>query len=95
MTIVAVNGGGNTPQGDNNGDVDGRDFLVWQRGGLASRNRAENKDLISSFENATTIGVDTFDFQPQLTSESGSGTYMQGSQQCIVRITKIGSGDDP
>jgi hypothetical protein len=55
MTIVAVNGGGNTPNGvpsvpredkfdftteptmiagdfDNDGDVDGRDFLVWQRG---------------------------------------------------------------
>jgi hypothetical protein len=54
MTIVAVNGGGNTPNGvpsvpredkfdftteptmiagdfDNDGDVDGRDFLVWQR----------------------------------------------------------------
>ena len=31
MPIVAVNGGGNTPQGVNDGDVDGRDFLVWQR----------------------------------------------------------------
>jgi hypothetical protein len=45
MAIVAVNGGGNIPQGDyantftcipvsntGGGDVDGRDFLIWQRG---------------------------------------------------------------
>jgi hypothetical protein len=44
MAIVAVNGGGNNPQGSyantftcipasstGDGDVDGRDFLIWQR----------------------------------------------------------------
>ena len=38
MPIVQVNGGGNTPQGVDDGDVDGRDFLAWQRGDSPSSN---------------------------------------------------------
>ena len=40
MPIVQVNGGGNTPQGVDDGDVDGRDFLAWQRGDLPSKRSA-------------------------------------------------------
>ena len=70
MPIVAVNGGGNTPQGVNDGDVDGGDFLVWQRGGSPLETGAfEIKDFSFGVENPTTIGGDTFDFQPELTSE--------------------------
>ena len=76
MPIVAVNGGGNTPQGVNDGDVDGRDFLVWQRGGSPLETGGvsvaggdvnggdEGPDLLVGV-----TGSDIFNFQPQLTSE--------------------------
>ena len=70
MPIVAVNGGGNTPQGVNDGDVDGRDFLVWQRGGSPSKpGPLRSRTLASASRTLASSLRDTFDFQPQFTSE--------------------------
>ena len=84
MPIVAVNGGGNTPQGVNDGDVDGRDFLVWQRGGSPLETGAfEIKDFSFGVENPTTIGGDTFEFKPELTSEPTAPEPGKGREDWI------------
>ena len=69
MTIVAVNGGGNTPQGDNDGDVDGRDFLVWQRGDSPSPSEIVVTKVTDVSSTLLFREGDTFNFQPELTSE--------------------------
>ena len=69
MPIVQVNGGGNTPQGVDDGDVDGRDFLAWQRGDSPSSNEIVVTKVTDVSSTLLFGDGDTFDFQPQFTSE--------------------------